>query len=39
MNENIDDGSLAFLNIKEQDGVKHSDSINLINKYSYGSIL
>lgn len=23
MNENIDDGSLSFLNIKEQDGVKH----------------
>lgn len=39
MNENIDDGSLSFLNIKEQDGVKHSDSINLLKKYSYGSIL
>ncbi len=39
MNENIDDGSLAFLKIKREDGTKHFkvNAINLLKKYSYDS--
>ena len=50
MNENIDDGSLAFLKIKREDGTKHfkvneitqaqlANAINLLKKYSYDSKL